>query len=397
MPDMPSLIWHSNAPWSPTGYGQQTALFAPLLKDRYQLGISAFYGLDGNVLPWNGIPVYPGLAQTHGNQTILEHARTHFGGLRDGLVVSLMDVWVLDPAVWSRVNHAAWTPIDHEPCPPPIAGYFQASGAVPIAMSRFGERMLAAEGLEPLYVPHGIDTSVYQPCDRDEARAMMGLDADAFLVGMVAANKGNPSRKCFAEAFEAFKMLYDEHENARLYVHAEATGRFDGVDLPELLRALDLNPDAVYYCDQYRAVHYPYPAAHMAQVYSAMDVLLAPSAGEGFGIPVIEAQACGTPAITSDFSAQPELNAAGWLVEGVRHYTPLKAWQFKPSVPDIYDALCQAHRRTPAERESAAQKCREFALGYDVERVFCEFMVPALEQASERFAERAPSELKVAA
>lgn len=41
--EKPRALWHSNAPWSPTGYGQQTALFASRLKEHYKLGISAFY------------------------------------------------------------------------------------------------------------------------------------------------------------------------------------------------------------------------------------------------------------------------------------------------------------------------------------------------------------------
>jgi hypothetical protein len=32
-------------------------------------------------------------------------------------------------------------------------------------MSRFGEQMLKDEGLDPLYVPHGIDTNIYRPSE----------------------------------------------------------------------------------------------------------------------------------------------------------------------------------------------------------------------------------------
>ena len=32
---MNRVIFHSNAPWAPTGYGQQTALFAPKLAEHY--------------------------------------------------------------------------------------------------------------------------------------------------------------------------------------------------------------------------------------------------------------------------------------------------------------------------------------------------------------------------
>ena len=51
-------------------------------------------------------------------------------------------------------------------------------------------------------------------------------------------------------------------------------------------------------------------------LYSASEMLVFPSLWEGFGIPVIEAMACGTPVITSNLSALPEVvGNAGLLVD----------------------------------------------------------------------------------
>jgi glycosyltransferase involved in cell wall biosynthesis len=47
--------------------------------------------------------------------------------------------------------------------------------------------------------------------------------------------------------------------------------------------------------------------AEMPCVYSAADAFVFPSLGEGFGMPIIEAMACGTPVITSDLSCLPEV------------------------------------------------------------------------------------------
>jgi glycosyltransferase involved in cell wall biosynthesis len=45
----------------------------------------------------------------------------------------------------------------------------------------------------------------------------------------------------------------------------------------------------------------------VATLYSACDVLAQPSLGEGFGLPVAEAMACGTPVVASDGGALPEV------------------------------------------------------------------------------------------
>jgi glycosyltransferase involved in cell wall biosynthesis len=54
----------------------------------------------------------------------------------------------------------------------------------------------------------------------------------------------------------------------------------------------------------------------LVEVYNAANVLIAPSLHEGFGITLLEAMACGTPVITSNVSAMPEVvNDAGILVD----------------------------------------------------------------------------------
>ncbi|TBR61952.1 glycosyltransferase family 1 protein [Mastigocladus laminosus UU774] len=54
----------------------------------------------------------------------------------------------------------------------------------------------------------------------------------------------------------------------------------------------------------------------LVQIYNAADILIAPSFHEGFGITIIEAMACGTPVITSNVSAMPEVvGNAGIMID----------------------------------------------------------------------------------
>jgi hypothetical protein len=104
------LLWHSNAPWSPTGYGQQTGLFLPI-KEHYEVAVSSFYGLEGAPITWEGIPVFPGVGGQFGDEHLVQHAKRFFGGdPRGGLVVTLMDVWVLDARWMSQLNARRGSP-----------------------------------------------------------------------------------------------------------------------------------------------------------------------------------------------------------------------------------------------------------------------------------------------
>lgn len=359
---------------------------------------------------WEGVPVFPGFGGDFGNAVVGEHARRWFGGdYRGGTVVSLMDVWVLDPRRMSALDWMPWTPIDHDPVPPAVVDVLARSDAIPMAMSRFGEERLREAGLDPVYSPHAIDTNVLKPLDRTEARRALAsahlppgqtFTDDMFLIGMVAANKGRPSRKGFQQLFEAFAELAAQHENVALWLHTTLDPDFaSGENLMELGRLLNLPfAERWFATDQYKVGLDPYSPSQMATLYNAFDVLVNPAAGEGFGVPILEAQSCGTPVIVTDFSSMSEICGAGWKVAcPARIFTGQNSWQRVADVGDLYDAMRQAYCMSPTQRASLKQRARAFALNYSLPKVAEEHFIPALKTARERFEERAPVELAVAA
>jgi len=361
-----------------------------LLNQHYDVAVSSFYGLEGSPLNWNGLKVYPGMTPDCGNLTLLPHAKDHFGGdLRGGMVVTLLDVWVLEAQLAAKVNMACWVPVDHEPVPPQVAEFFHKSNAIPIAMARFGEQQLRDAGFDPLYVPHGVDVEAYQPHNQAEVRDKLGLPQDEFLVGMVAANKG--SRKGFQQALEAFRIFRDRHDEARLYLHTVMDPRFSqGEDIGKIAVALGMPEGSLRIADQYRMLNDPLPASTMGILMSSLDVFLNPAMGEGFGVPILEAAACGVPSIVTNFSAMPEVaGPAGWPVACRRAWRQ-NAWQAQADVESILEALEQAYCMSEAERAKRAEMCRTHALGYSHTKVLDEFLLPALKRVEERFAERAP-------
>ncbi|MBI2596232.1 glycosyltransferase family 4 protein [Candidatus Daviesbacteria bacterium] len=57
-----------------------------------------------------------------------------------------------------------------------------------------------------------------------------------------------------------------------------------------------------------------YPKDDIVGIYNLAEALLLPSFYEGFGLPILEAQACGTPVITSDISSMPEVSGGGAIL-----------------------------------------------------------------------------------
>jgi glycosyltransferase involved in cell wall biosynthesis len=378
------ILWHSVAPWAPTGYGQQTALFTPRIRDAgHDVAISSIWGLGGAVLQWEGMPVYPS-DEAWGNMLLPAYA----DHVKADAVISLMDVWVLQGKNFRDVPLACWTPVDHQPCPPKVAQFFRDSGARPIAMSRFGEEMLQEQGLDPFYVPHGVDTKVFAPGDRDAIRKQYRFD-DSFVVGIVANNAGGlpptsgPPRKAFPESLIAFSQFHRDHPDSKLYLHTEMTGRQfpgnnkPGLNLPKLIEQFKIPIDAVMLSNQLQMELGIEPSG-VADLYNGFDVLLNPSYGEGFGIPIVEAQACGTPVIVTDWTAMGELCGAGWKVGGDEPWYDAQHESFfmRPRVSEIIGALEDAYENAGKMRPAA----REFALGYDADRVMAEHWLPVLDE-----------------
>lgn len=374
------ILWHSNAPWTATGYGVQTRIFAPRIRDLgHDVAISAFYGLEGSTITWNGMKVYPKAFHPYGMDMIGRHAEDH----KADIVITLIDGWVMkhDRITSTGARWVPWFPVDHEGVPHVVRESVKHAWQ-PVVYAKHAEQAARDAGMDPRYVPHGVDTNVYQPMDQSVARKKLRLPEDAFIVGIVAANKGVPSRKALPTQFEAFARLRERHDDAILYLHTHIGPEMEGLDIPGVLEATGVPEDSVRLADQYRNL-LGYDDAVMAGLYSAMDVLSSPTMGEGFGVPIIEAQACGTPVIVGGWTAMPELVGAGWTVTASeRVLTPMLDYQHLATVEGVLEAYEAAYEARGDKR--LAEDARAFAMRYDADEVTEHYWKPLLDELSER-------------
>ncbi len=380
------FLLHGNSPHCATGYGIQLGQLGTLLTQAgHEVAFSATYGQQGSVGSYNGMRIYPCGYDTNSNDLLHSHADHFMGG--DGWIITCIDVWAMISPRLKDYNVVAWTPIDHQPIQPGVLEFFSESQAVPIAMSEFGFREMHEVGLDAAYIPLSIDTNVYKPTPSIEVngkettgRDLFGLPEDAFVIGMVAMNKGwARDRKGFNEAFLAVGQMMKQHDDVYLYMHSERWGGAEGVNLVELGIHAGIPEHKLIWAggpDQYGyRLGFTHPM--MAVTYSTFDVLLSPSHGEGFCVPLIEAQACGVPVIASDFSAQSELTDQGWLVHGQPEWDPAHhAFYLCPNVIGILQSLEDAYS---TDREAMKQPAVEFASRFDMQTVFDKYWVPFIE------------------
>lgn len=371
------ILIHSNGPMVPSGYGKQVRLLAPrLVAAGHEVAVSAFYGLSGSPIMWEGIPILPAGGRDFGTDVLPYHAENHGAEL----VITLMDFWKLAPVAdaLQRLRVLAWLPGDCSPLGRPDAETLARSGAQPVAMSHFGERVLTEAGFSALYAPHAVDTSVFKPpADRRALRAELGLD-DFFVIGINAANR-DALRKGWPEQFEAFRRLRQDAPEARLMVHSEARSG-NGFPLDQLAGDMGI-ADAVIFSDQYALVAGLMNDDAMAGWYGCLDVLSACSYAEAFCVPLIESQACGTPVITTNGSAMQENVWSGWKVLSDPYWNPVhRAWWDRPSIDSITTRYRYAYT---AWKEGKLEHRREQAAAgagrFDADAVVERYWLPILE------------------
>ena len=219
---------------------------------------------------------------------------------------------------------------------------------LPVAMSEWGRRIVQPlVKREMRFVPHAVNDG-FRPMPRAEAREQVELAGfrDMLIERAVAHGLGegdvvppevalearrrsfrfgdgfaaicvmaNRERKYWPEVLRAFALLAEDHPDARLVgVCGDRKGMGDDQwALEEIARELGLRLDGeaddpnVWLLEFTQDGPGDEPDHSMRLLYCACDAAVLLSGGEGFGLPQLEAHACGIPCVAGDYSASTEL------------------------------------------------------------------------------------------
>ena len=143
------------------------------------------------------------------------------------------------------------------------------------------------EAAEPVYAPTAKDTC------KEVLRRQYGIEKDYLLyVG------GFGTRKNLTCLLTAFSQIVNKGEREIALVCPGKSERAKGY-LKELAKALGIE----------KSVIFPgfVPVNILPYFYGGAEILVYPSLYEGFGLPVLEAMACGCPVLAADNSSLPEI------------------------------------------------------------------------------------------
>lgn len=138
-------------------------------------------------------------------------------------------------------------------------------------------------------VPLPVDTEVFKPTEHSFD------DFDGFTF---VTNGKWEYRKNFSTLIKTFASLFDGREDVRLLVKSHGFQQNE----QEILNLVNM------YRGNSRVLFNPHDVTeeYLSQMYNSSDVFVLPTRGEGFGIPFLEAMACGLPVVAPDIGGHTD-------------------------------------------------------------------------------------------
>ena len=160
-------------------------------------------------------------------------------------------------------------------------------------MANLARESRLTQGHTVTNVPNAIDTDVFKPMDKQEARTKHGLPADKRLL-LFGAQRITDKRK-------GFDFLVEACEHISMH-HPSLSGRLEvvvlGGDARSVKERLPLPVHTVNYLNN---------EAEIAGLYNAVDLFVTPSLQDNLPNTIVEAMSCGVPCVGFNVGGIPEM------------------------------------------------------------------------------------------
>ena len=255
-------------------------------------------------------------------------------------------------------NLVAWLPVDHQPLAQ--RAYSEYIEQIPniVGLCKQGAQEYTTKGKDDVpFIYHSILASpklTELPFEinwidiKSEAKKSLGFPATCHLVSLVLTNNSFPSRKAIDINLIGAANFANQHPDVKLFIHCRKGAKDIGIDIVSLLPMLKIDNSQISTAGAKGLTD-----EAMDKVMAATDTLVFCSAGEGFGVPIIEAQYWGSAVVTTDCTSMAELTFNGVCIpvnQSMHQASSGSFWHY-PCDTDITTALNLLYKRTDLQRQ----------------------------------------------
>lgn len=405
------VLFLTEAAYLSTGYAtySRNVLQHMLNTDKYDLAEISIYGSADDerrgVIPWKNYPNLPDSSSSEEEKRVYNSNPTNvFGAWRferacldfkPDVVLSIRDFWMdsfIYESPFRRIFKWVWMPtVDAAPQNEEWIHQFCDADAI-LTYSDWAKCIIDKQsGGNANTVgsasPSASDDFQMNP-DKEAAKRMLGYPEGAKVIGSVMRNQ---RRKLFPVLIEAFANYLAVSGDKKTYLHIHSSYPDGGWDFGELIHKYGVS-SRVYFtyicsnpqcksveicnfndsrkscqkCRQFTStqtnVNNGVNDETLAKIYNSFDLYVQCANSEGFGLPQVEAAACGVPIACTNYSAMEDvvkkLGAYPIKVDALYKELETGCMRAVPSVEDLTRIFDEFFSLTHIDRNTMSNKTR---------------------------------------
>lgn len=402
------ILFISEAAYLNTGYAKYSKEVISRIHNtgKYDIAEFSVYGSPSDQrrssIPWKNYANLPDSSNEKQVSAYQSNNVNQFGAWRfervcldfePDIVFTIRDFWMdsfIYHSPYRRIFSWAWMPtVDASPQNQEWIDMFADADYI-LTYSEWAKKLIESQGgtnINTVDVASPSAAQCFVPMNKEKVRNDFNIKEDVNIVGTVMRNQ---RRKLFPALIEAFGKYLKQSGSTNTFLYLHTSFPDAGWNLAELMHENNISSRVLmtYVCENCKHIEVSFfrdakkvcskckkyastpsnvgngvPDEELAKIYNLFDLYIQCANSEGFGLPQVEAAACGVPIACTNYSAMEDLvNKVDAYPISYSTYKELETGcnRAVPEIDSIVKTLDEFFGSDKAHQRSKSENTRKF-------------------------------------